>query len=131
MIWFSYSIFFSCCRCRVRNARRKIDFEDDEERRIKEGAETLLNLAGIATFKRWAGVFFLIVFYLLRLVSFRYIYMFHRQSSWHSFVNLIVVGQSLTWLSECFDYLVYIWLCYLIDVAVIGWMCILIFHWAM
>ncbi|CAH0560268.1 unnamed protein product [Brassicogethes aeneus] len=31
---------------------RKIDFEDDEERRIKEGAETLLNLAGIPTRKR-------------------------------------------------------------------------------
>ncbi|KAJ8922653.1 hypothetical protein NQ315_007685 [Exocentrus adspersus] len=31
---------------------RKIDFEDDEERRIKEGAETLLNLAGITTRKR-------------------------------------------------------------------------------
>lgn len=31
---------------------RKIDFEDEEERRIKEGAETLLNLAGIALRKR-------------------------------------------------------------------------------
>ncbi|KAJ8949804.1 hypothetical protein NQ318_000502 [Aromia moschata] len=31
---------------------RKIDFEDDEERRIKEGAETLLNLAGINMRKR-------------------------------------------------------------------------------
>ncbi|KAF7278613.1 uncharacterized protein LOC143191359 isoform X2 [Rhynchophorus ferrugineus] len=31
---------------------RKIDFDDDEERRIKEGAETLLNLAGITTQKR-------------------------------------------------------------------------------
>lgn len=31
---------------------RKIDFEDDEERKIKEGAETLLNLAGITTRKR-------------------------------------------------------------------------------
>lgn len=31
---------------------RKIDFEDEEERRIKEGAETLLNLAGITTRKR-------------------------------------------------------------------------------
>ncbi|XP_050315295.1 forkhead box protein N3-like isoform X2 [Anthonomus grandis grandis] len=39
-------------KCKTKNARRKIDFEDDEERRIKEGAETLLNLAGIATFKR-------------------------------------------------------------------------------
>ncbi|KAJ8970231.1 hypothetical protein NQ317_015671 [Molorchus minor] len=28
---------------------RKLNFEDDEERRIKEGAETLLNLAGINT----------------------------------------------------------------------------------
>lgn len=33
-------------------ARRKIDFEDDEERKIKEGAETLLNLAGIVMGKR-------------------------------------------------------------------------------
>lgn len=32
---------------------RKIDFEDEEERRIKEGAETLLNLAGITTRKRY------------------------------------------------------------------------------
>lgn len=31
---------------------RKIDFEEDEQRRIKEGAETLLNLAGITTRKR-------------------------------------------------------------------------------
>lgn len=34
------------------SACRKIDFEDDEERKIKEGAETLLNLAGITTRKR-------------------------------------------------------------------------------
>ncbi|KYB27821.1 forkhead box protein N3 isoform X1 [Tribolium castaneum] len=32
---------------------RKIDFEDEEERKIKEGAETLLNLAGITTRKRF------------------------------------------------------------------------------
>ncbi|XP_060532398.1 forkhead box protein N3-like isoform X2 [Cylas formicarius] len=38
-------------RLRTRTCRR-IDFEDDEERKIKEGAETLLNLAGIATRKR-------------------------------------------------------------------------------
>lgn len=31
---------------------RKIDFEDEEERKIKEGAETLLNLAGFAIKKR-------------------------------------------------------------------------------
>lgn len=31
---------------------RKIDFEDEEERKIQEGAETLLNLAGISTLKR-------------------------------------------------------------------------------
>lgn len=31
---------------------RKIHFDDEEERRIKEGAETLLNLAGITTYKR-------------------------------------------------------------------------------
>ncbi|XP_056648295.1 forkhead box protein N3-like [Diorhabda carinulata] len=31
---------------------RKIEFEDDEDRRIKEGAETLLNLAGITLKKR-------------------------------------------------------------------------------
>uniref|UniRef100_A0A6P7G9V5 Forkhead box protein N3-like n=1 Tax=Diabrotica virgifera virgifera TaxID=50390 RepID=A0A6P7G9V5_DIAVI len=31
---------------------RKLDFEDDEDRRIKEGAETLLNLAGITLKKR-------------------------------------------------------------------------------
>lgn len=37
---------------RVKLARRKIDFEDDEERKIKEGAETLLNLAGIVMGKR-------------------------------------------------------------------------------
>ncbi|KAH0999007.1 hypothetical protein HUJ04_003253 [Dendroctonus ponderosae] len=37
---------------RIKLARRKIDFEGDEERRIKEGAETLLKLAGIATYKR-------------------------------------------------------------------------------
>lgn len=37
-----------------RSTCRKIDFEEDEEeaRRIKEGAETLLNLAGISTRKR-------------------------------------------------------------------------------
>jgi forkhead box protein N len=35
------------------SARRKIDFEDEEERKIKEGAETLLNLAGITTRKRY------------------------------------------------------------------------------
>lgn len=33
-------------------ACRKIDFEDEEERKIKEGAETLLNLAGITLRKR-------------------------------------------------------------------------------
>ncbi|XP_030767152.1 forkhead box protein N3-like [Sitophilus oryzae] len=33
---------------------RKIDFDDDEARKIKEGAETLLNLAGISTNKRSA-----------------------------------------------------------------------------
>lgn len=46
-----YSIF-CCFRRRIKLARRKIDFEGDEERRIKEGAETLLKLAGIATYKR-------------------------------------------------------------------------------
>lgn len=35
------------------NVRRKIDFEDEEERKIQEGAETLLNLAGISTRKRY------------------------------------------------------------------------------
>lgn len=34
------------------SACRKVDFEDEEQRRIKEGAETLLNLAGITTHKR-------------------------------------------------------------------------------
>lgn len=40
--------------CRFVKSRtcRKIDFEDEEERKIKEGAETLLNLAGITTRKR-------------------------------------------------------------------------------
>lgn len=42
----------SLCRVHKSNVRRKIDFEDEEERRIKEGAETLLNLAGITTRKR-------------------------------------------------------------------------------
>ncbi|XP_017787353.1 PREDICTED: forkhead box protein N3-like isoform X2 [Nicrophorus vespilloides] len=37
---------------RVPNTRRKIDFEDEEDRRIKEGADALLNLAGIHTRKR-------------------------------------------------------------------------------
>ncbi|KAL1489872.1 hypothetical protein ABEB36_013800 [Hypothenemus hampei] len=40
---------------RAKLARRKIDFENEEERRIKEGAETLLNLAGITTLKRSNG----------------------------------------------------------------------------
>lgn len=34
-------------------ACRKIDFEDEEQRKIQEGAETLLNLAGISTRKRY------------------------------------------------------------------------------
>ncbi|XP_018333742.1 forkhead box protein N3-like [Agrilus planipennis] len=34
---------------------RKIDFEDEEERRIKEGAETLLDLAGVNFGKRCAN----------------------------------------------------------------------------
>ncbi|CAH1183808.1 unnamed protein product [Ceutorhynchus assimilis] len=37
-------------KSRIKLARRKIQFEDAEERRIKEeGAQTLLNLAGVAT----------------------------------------------------------------------------------
>ncbi|XP_066254597.1 forkhead box protein N2-like isoform X2 [Euwallacea similis] len=39
-------------RKRLKVVRRKINFEDDEERRIKEGAETLLNLATLVTNKR-------------------------------------------------------------------------------
>lgn len=34
------------------SACRKVQFDDEEERRVKEGAETLLNLAGIGTHKR-------------------------------------------------------------------------------
>ncbi|CAG9864516.1 unnamed protein product [Phyllotreta striolata] len=43
---------------RIPKARtcRRIDFEDDEDRRIKEGAETLLNLAGITLRKRRESV---------------------------------------------------------------------------
>lgn len=43
---------YVCFRKPLNGICRKIDFEDEEQRRIKEGAETLLNLAGITTRKR-------------------------------------------------------------------------------